>query len=301
MIAIKISKHKTSHNTALAAMVYSFLLFPILVVEWWCETLFFCPSVEKPLFPVIHNTAPVLPLGDIKLTKFRMSQNIETLTPSNGQIHCEIFENEFQNIPLSLFWKITIDLSTWYTRKIKLEPMIHLDSLILQNVKSWKHLEHQYFDFRGTLEENLGAIYFTHEYFYEREDERKAKTEEQFDSGIEIIYIKFGKITNDLIQVQMELNIDFSFFNVSPLPFENLDQLPITTININTSLKINDTYFGDADLNLKTKNEAIALAQKCLLVNDYTIHEKDVLTRISLDEKVEEKRFTFTPKNKNIT
>jgi hypothetical protein len=153
---------------------------------------------------------------------------IEKLLPKKGTISSYIFENEFINLPKTLFYKIVIELepldvsTLWEENPIKnYQTKIHLDFIRLP-ISDLQNIENQTFTFPINPEKGYidGSIYL-------------------FDvhNPIDTNCITFGTFKKECIDAKITLLIDFEF--------EGTGFATTKFIDIETTLYVENTTIED--------------------------------------------------------
>ena len=122
----------------------------------------------------------------------------DLIVPKGGKIDGLIFENDYVNIPMTLFYSIEVELETF-----EIENEITDTSLILDfisfNINDLKELENRAFDFRIYPEKNYidASVYilWTHH-------------------PVSVSKLTFGKIDNGYIAITIDYNIQYLHSNV---------------------------------------------------------------------------------------
>ena len=122
----------------------------------------------------------------------------DLIVPKGGKIDGLIFENDYVNIPMTLFYSIEVELETFEIDNEITDTSLILD-FISFNINDLKELENRAFDFRIYPEKNYidASVYilWTHH-------------------PVSVSKLTFGKIDNGYIAITINYNIEYLHSNV---------------------------------------------------------------------------------------
>lgn len=238
--------------------------------------------------------------------------NHKNLKYKNAQLHGELFSNSHLNIPLTLLWKISIQLDNFKIGNFTIyDPVIELGSFTLpynsitsnfdnsiSTLKSWKQLPNSTFSFSKSFIDNIGSIYYN---IKNKELGNNWNTNpiysentETFDNVIDIERIEFGEITENKISCKLSIKIGFDGFNMQEPPFS--EDYNCEIFDIEVELEIKEIKFnGDTNL-IADKSEVLKISEKVLHINDYEMTIENRKVFINLTEHKKTIEYIFIPK-----
>lgn len=132
--------------------------------------------------------------------------NYDLIIPKGGKIDGLIFENDYVNIPMTLFYTIEIELETFEVDNEIMETSLILDFISFK-INDLKELENRAFDFLIYPENNYidASVYilWTHH-------------------PVSVSRIIFGKIENGYIAVSIDYSVEYLHSNVQDLAIRTL-------------------------------------------------------------------------------
>ncbi len=203
--------------------------------------------------------------------------NPDILIPKVGFIKGELFNNPRFDLPVSLFWKISITLEDFILENYPIyDSQLEFGNFTLPHVpiipkfnseisilKSWKALPNQTFDFTNSFTDNIGSIY----YYIKNKDVSdywkgtvSHDEKELYDNIIDIHKIEFGNIIGNQIKLKIWMRIDFDAFNIHEPPFRK--DWYSDVFKIETNLEIKEVNLLSTSIEVKNENDATELAKK---------------------------------------
>lgn len=238
----------------------------------------------------------------------RFDPNI--LIPKSGFIKGELFDNPRFDLPITLFWKISIPLEDFILGDIPIyDSQLEFGRFTLPHVsvvpkfdakintlKSWKSLPNQTFGFTNSFVDNIGSIYYyiknkdVGDYFKGTiYDEQK----EFYDNCIDIHKIEFGGITKNQIKLKIWIRIEFDAFNMHDPPFRK--DWYSDVFKIETNIEIKEINLLSTSVEVKDEVDAINLAKKGLEINDYNLKSEIKQIFTSINESENKTFYSFFP------
>ena len=238
--------------------------------------------------------------------------NHKKLKYRNATLHGELFENSSIDLPLTLFWKISILLDDFQIGNFTIHnPEIELGSFTLPHtskgqdidrrvkvLKSWKQIPNSTFDFSKSFIDNIGSIYYNIKIKELGNDWNTnaidTEATEFFDNIIDIHRIEFGEFTQNRINCKLTIKIHFDGFNMNEPPFGK--EFYCDIFDIEVELEIGKVNLLNSTPPVKNILEALTISEKALQVNDYEIQSENKQIFVSLTEHKERMHYFFKPK-----
>ena len=132
--------------------------------------------------------------------------NYDLIVPKGGKIDGLIFENEYVNLPMTLFYSIEVGLNTFEIDDEVIDTSLILDSISF-DINDLKELENRSFNFplypeTGYIDSSVYILWTHH--------------------PVSVSKITFGKIDNGYIAVSIDYSIEYLHSNVQDLVFRTL-------------------------------------------------------------------------------
>ncbi len=167
--------------------------------------------------------------------------NYDLIVPKGGKIDGLIFENDYVNIPMTLFYSIEVELDTFEIDNEVMDTSVILDFIDFK-INDLQELESQTFNFpmhpdTGYIDASVYILWTHH--------------------PVSVSKIAFGKIENGYIAVSIDYNIEYLDSSVQDLAFRTLSTtLKLDKLSIYSEIlqPTKDNFNGAVELMSKFYN-----------------------------------------------